>query len=468
MPCAVIGRLAAALLLLGLVAMAAPAEQCLSKLHVNAIVNVRVALSAKSTVMDSCITPSQQACLHKCCAKDLVPGFQCNMVVYQLNKPLGSDNCYLFHCEREEDCPLVAMDGVNSHFIFTGLDHSDPHYYDNSHCHNHTGNNCGLHYSPKHHQHDATDHLYNIYNIYYNYYNYYNNYYYNYATYYKHHNYHLRATSYYEYHTTNHKHCNTDNFHDTANYVCYTNNSDCSSPNHHANDLEYHKTSHNTSNCSRSLGCLCRLPQSRWSADCPIHLHTRRGHGHCYTQSHNHNPSRPHDDHHSHNNQSGSPPGHSCPRHCQAKHRHQKAEQTQEPLLQACSPRREATSCLYNHHEINHHEINHHDHRTHYEQHNVNHNDRRTHYEQHKVDHNDRTIDYDHHKINHDHHTSAGATFGRAVDPKGVLKTSLAAAVVVGLVFLTLAVTLLGKKALESFNRRHYTRLELNDLQYDV
>ncbi|KAI1882209.1 hypothetical protein AGOR_G00248330 [Albula goreensis] len=115
-----------AAMLLGTTAPAGATEQCLTKQHVNMIVNVRVALSQKTNIMDSCITPTQQACIRDCCSKDLVPGFKCNMVVYQLNKPLGSDNCYLFHCEREENCPLLAMDGVNSYYIFKGVDQYNP------------------------------------------------------------------------------------------------------------------------------------------------------------------------------------------------------------------------------------------------------------------------------------------------------------------------------------------------------
>ncbi|KAJ8411329.1 hypothetical protein AAFF_G00173350 [Aldrovandia affinis] len=225
-------------------ASAPPTERCLSKQHVNTIVNVRVALSQKTTVMDSCVTPTQQACVRDCCSKDLVPGFKCNMVVYRLNKPLGSDNCYLFHCEREEDCPLIAMEGANP------FDHDTSHcycyYLDFNHCYNFS------------HCHGDTD--------------------------------------------------------------------DCS---HH---------------CSHS------------------------GSGHYYAESHNRG----------------------CRRNKTT------AKRTAPPAVTPAPP------------------------------------------------------------------------LGRVVDPKGVLKTSLAAAVVVGLVFLTLAVALLGRKALESFNRRHYTRLELNDLQYDV
>ncbi|KAG7454430.1 hypothetical protein MATL_G00259650 [Megalops atlanticus] len=130
-PCVPRAPAASLLLLTLLLGASAPAsasamEQCLSKQHLNMIVNVRLALSGKTTVMDSCVSPTQQTCVQECCSKELVPGTRCNMAVYQLNKPPGSDNCYLFHCQREDDCPLVEMSGVNSYYILKGLDEYNP------------------------------------------------------------------------------------------------------------------------------------------------------------------------------------------------------------------------------------------------------------------------------------------------------------------------------------------------------
>lgn len=48
------------------------------------------------------------------------------------------------------------------------------------------------------------------------------------------------------------------------------------------------------------------------------------------------------------------------------------------------------------------------------------------------------------------------------------MKKVMVVVVVVALVVLTLAVAVGGRKAMESFDRRHYTRLELNDLHYEV
>ncbi len=57
---------------------------------------------------------------------------------------------------------------------------------------------------------------------------------------------------------------------------------------------------------------------------------------------------------------------------------------------------------------------------------------------------------------------------GKAVVARGAVKSGLVAFMVLGLAVLTLALAVGGRKAMESFDRRHYTRLELNDLHYEV
>ncbi|XP_040006762.1 integumentary mucin C.1-like [Xiphias gladius] len=57
---------------------------------------------------------------------------------------------------------------------------------------------------------------------------------------------------------------------------------------------------------------------------------------------------------------------------------------------------------------------------------------------------------------------------GKAVAAQGAVKNGMVAFMVLGLAVLTLALAVGGRKAMESFDRRHYTRLELNDLHYEV
>lgn len=60
-----------------------------------------------------------------------------------------------------------------------------------------------------------------------------------------------------------------------------------------------------------------------------------------------------------------------------------------------------------------------------------------------------------------------GGKSAPAASPAPV-RSGMVAVMVLGLAVLTLALAVGGRKAMESFDRRHYTRLELNDLHYEV
>lgn len=48
-------------------------------------------------------------------------GAKCNMAVFNAKKSAGEDNCFLFHCQTEQDCPLTkAEDGINTYDIYKG------------------------------------------------------------------------------------------------------------------------------------------------------------------------------------------------------------------------------------------------------------------------------------------------------------------------------------------------------------
>lgn len=43
------------------------------------------------------------------------------MVVFNANKGEGEDNCFLFHCQGQDDCPLrKAPDGLSTYDIYKG------------------------------------------------------------------------------------------------------------------------------------------------------------------------------------------------------------------------------------------------------------------------------------------------------------------------------------------------------------
>lgn len=48
-------------------------------------------------------------------------GAKCNMAVFNANKQPSDDNCFLFHCQTEQDCPLMkAQEGINTYDIYKG------------------------------------------------------------------------------------------------------------------------------------------------------------------------------------------------------------------------------------------------------------------------------------------------------------------------------------------------------------
>lgn len=43
------------------------------------------------------------------------------MAVFKANQEAGLENCFLFHCQTEQDCPLMkALDNVNTYDIYKG------------------------------------------------------------------------------------------------------------------------------------------------------------------------------------------------------------------------------------------------------------------------------------------------------------------------------------------------------------
>ncbi|KAF1372066.1 hypothetical protein PFLUV_G00260480 [Perca fluviatilis] len=94
-------------------------ETCFSRQHQSAIVNVRQALTKPTTAMDARVVRSERDCVLACCSEEVKPGAKCNMAVFNGNKHAGEDNCFLFHCQTEQDCPLMkAQDAINTYDIY--------------------------------------------------------------------------------------------------------------------------------------------------------------------------------------------------------------------------------------------------------------------------------------------------------------------------------------------------------------
>ncbi|KAF7229496.1 transcript variant X2 [Nothobranchius furzeri] len=122
-----IGLLASAttlVMMMSLPTSAAESETCFSRQHQSATVNVRVALSQARTAMNTRVVHSERDCVLACCSEEIRPGLRCNMAVFKSVRHAADENCLLFHCPTEQDCPLMkASDGINTYDIYKGLSH---------------------------------------------------------------------------------------------------------------------------------------------------------------------------------------------------------------------------------------------------------------------------------------------------------------------------------------------------------
>ncbi|XP_065109444.1 MANSC domain-containing protein 1 [Paramisgurnus dabryanus] len=96
-------------------------ETCYSQQHRSVTVNIHLAVT-KGTIMSPREKPSEKDCILTCCSEDVNPGVKCNRVVYKPPEESSSENCYLFFCPSEQDCPLMTAElGVNTYNIFKGV-----------------------------------------------------------------------------------------------------------------------------------------------------------------------------------------------------------------------------------------------------------------------------------------------------------------------------------------------------------
>ncbi|XP_038564488.1 MANSC domain-containing protein 1 [Micropterus salmoides] len=94
-------------------------ETCFSRQHQDVTVNVRLALNRPATAMDTRVVRSERDCVLACCSEEVKPGAKCNMAVFNANKHASDDNCFLFHCQTEQDCPLMkTQSGINTYDIY--------------------------------------------------------------------------------------------------------------------------------------------------------------------------------------------------------------------------------------------------------------------------------------------------------------------------------------------------------------
>ncbi|KAK5601909.1 hypothetical protein CRENBAI_019090 [Crenichthys baileyi] len=112
------------MVLMTLPASALGPETCFSRQHQGTAVIVRQALNRQAVAMIARTVHSERDCVLACCSEEVLTGARCNMAVFKGNKHAAEDNCLLFHCPTELDCPLMkAPEGSNTYDIYKGLSH---------------------------------------------------------------------------------------------------------------------------------------------------------------------------------------------------------------------------------------------------------------------------------------------------------------------------------------------------------
>ncbi|XP_057710493.1 MANSC domain-containing protein 1 isoform X2 [Corythoichthys intestinalis] len=111
-------------LALALASARSRSERCYSRQHRNVEVDGRAAAGAPGAASDSRALASEQDCVLTCCSLEMRPGAKCNVAVFDGNKRGGEDNCFLYHCPDERDCPLKKSPvGACTYDIFKGSIH---------------------------------------------------------------------------------------------------------------------------------------------------------------------------------------------------------------------------------------------------------------------------------------------------------------------------------------------------------
>ncbi|MED6282702.1 hypothetical protein CHARACLAT_001142 [Characodon lateralis] len=130
LPGLLVSAVALVMVLMTLPASALGPETCFSRQHQGTAVIVRQALNRQAAAMINQTVNSERECVIACCSKEVltgdqhIPGARCNMAVFKGNKHSAEHNCLLFHCPTELDCPLMkAPEGSNTYDIYKGLSH---------------------------------------------------------------------------------------------------------------------------------------------------------------------------------------------------------------------------------------------------------------------------------------------------------------------------------------------------------
>nr|XP_033808096.1 MANSC domain-containing protein 1 [Geotrypetes seraphini]XP_033808097.1 MANSC domain-containing protein 1 [Geotrypetes seraphini]XP_033808098.1 MANSC domain-containing protein 1 [Geotrypetes seraphini] len=96
-------------------------QQCSTEKLSDLIINITSALSKGVMNVEPVHASTEEACLNLCCSHgNISENKNCNFMTFDTQKAINLPNCYLFYCPTKEACPLKSSIGLVSYKIVKG------------------------------------------------------------------------------------------------------------------------------------------------------------------------------------------------------------------------------------------------------------------------------------------------------------------------------------------------------------
>nr|XP_014353462.1 PREDICTED: MANSC domain-containing protein 1 isoform X2 [Latimeria chalumnae] len=93
------------------------AEHCFTDQMEDVIIDIKAALPLGVRSREPLYTAAAEVCTNLCCDGVKINEKKCNLVIFDFRKHPQQDNCYLFHCPSAEACPMKTLKGLKSYRI---------------------------------------------------------------------------------------------------------------------------------------------------------------------------------------------------------------------------------------------------------------------------------------------------------------------------------------------------------------
>ncbi|KFV46745.1 MANSC domain-containing protein 1, partial [Gavia stellata] len=93
-------------------------QECSAEKMANAIVDINLSLPKGIRGAEPAYAPTPEACVRACCSgEELSGGKKCNLMIFDAQRTSAHPNCYLFYCPSTEACPMKPATGFVSYKI---------------------------------------------------------------------------------------------------------------------------------------------------------------------------------------------------------------------------------------------------------------------------------------------------------------------------------------------------------------